>query len=877
MSRRRSARSLASLGITACVMGLLAPAAVRAEEARLPTTVLPRFEAIRLAIDPAKPNYSGTVRIDLTVQVPVDAIRFHAQAMNLRRIVLAGPGGPANLTAGPDEHGIVAAKGPTTIAPGSYVLTIDFTNDLDRTATGLFRLESGGRWYVYSQFEAIDARQAFPCWDEPSYKFPWQVTIAVPAGQEAVSNTPVEKDSTANGVRTVVFAKTKPLPSYLLAMAAGPLEFVPIHGMRIPARVVVPKGQTALASTAVAMTPPLFAALERWFGIPYPYEKLDLIAVPEFSPGAMENPGAITYADRFLLLDEKTTSAQQRATFAVFTAHEMSHMWFGDYVTMKWWDDLWLNESFAEWMGDKIADQVYPSYRIPLQERIQSDRAYAIDAQLATHAIRHPVKSLENLYEAADELAYSKGQAVLDMTERWIGAETLRKGVIAYLKAHAFGNAEGRDLWNALGAASGKDVPGVLASFLDQAGVPLVTADLRPDGTVELAQKRFLNYGVTAPEKTLWKIPVTLLWISRGEPRTLPVVLDREQMSVRLPGSAPAWVHPNADERGYYRWNVDAASLPKVIADAPTALTARERVGFIQNANALLDAGAIHGDQYLEILAGFAPDSNPSVIRTIAQSLGSLEEAFVDGSNEQAFAAYVRRVLGPALRRFGLDRAPNEEEAVSFVRPSLYDWLGDEGKDDQVLAHAEALARAYMKDRKSVDPSIIGQVLRLAAIRGDSTLFEEYRHRFETTTIPSEREDYLRALGTFRAPELRKRALAYALTGPLRPQEYFTIPGAIGAVPRQRDEAWAWWEDHYDQVIRKMPAEYAMFVPVNAGGCSKPRLESAERFFADPKHQQPGTATTLAKVVEGTTDCLGLRDREGASVERALGAMANAR
>ncbi|HYJ31917.1 MAG TPA: M1 family metallopeptidase [Candidatus Binatia bacterium] len=861
---------------SAIVLTLAAASVARADEARLPTDVQPRFEAVQLQLDPSKPDYTGTVRVDLTVRQPTETIRFHAQALDLRRVELAGADGKTLLAYGPDDHGIVTAKGTATIAPGDYVLTIDFVNDFDRTAASLFRLETGGRWYAYTQFEAVDARKAFPCWDEPAYKVPWQVTLSIPDGQEAVSNTPVEKDTRAGGVRTLVFGKTKPLPSYLIAMAVGPLEFVPISGLRVPGRVVVPQGSKALASTAATMTPPLFDALERWFGIPYPYEKLDLIAVPEFSPGAMENPGAITYGDQFLLFDEKSISASQKRTFAVFTAHEMAHMWFGDYVTMKWWDDLWLNESFAEWMGDKIADQVFPAYRIPLHELSDGERALATDAQLATHAVRRPVKTMDNLYEAADDLAYHKGQAVLYMTERWIGPEVFRKGVVGYLKEHAYGSAEGKDLWNALGRASGKDVPGVLASFLDQPGVPVVNAELKRSGEVELSQKRFLNYGVAAPERTLWKIPVTLLWISGGKPKTLSVLLDQERMTVRLPGKTPPWVHPNADEGGYYRWSVDAGSLPSLIADAPTALTARERVGFVQNATGLLHSGAIHGDRYLEALAGFSEDSNPLVIQSLANALTGVEDVFVTDTNEGGFAAYVRRLLGPAMRRFGIDRKPGEDEAVSLVRPSLYDWLGDEGHDEEVLGHAEALAASFLRDRASIDPSLIAQSLRLSAIRGDSTRFGEYQRRFEAATVPAERGYFLSALGTFRDPALRRRALDYVLTGPLRPQEYYEIPQAIGALPRQRDEVWAWWTGHYQEVVARMPPEYAMFIPFSAGGCSATRLQSAQAFFADPKNQKAGTMNMLAKVAEGTQDCLELREREGAAVDRALGARAEA-
>ncbi|HEV8129351.1 MAG TPA: M1 family metallopeptidase [Candidatus Eisenbacteria bacterium] len=841
------------------------------DEVRLPTDVRPTFEAIHLNLDPDKPDYTGSVQIRVTVPRETSELRFHAQEMDLVRLELRGPGKPLSLSAGQDVLGIVTARSHDPIPPGDYELSIDFKNDFDRRASSLHRLQTGGLWYAFTQFEAIDARRAFPCWDEPGFKIPWQITLAIPQRLEGLSNTPVERETTSNGIRTMVFKETKPLPSYLLALAVGPLEFVPIPGLRVPGRVVVPRGSKELTKPAVAMAPALLAALERWFGIPYPYEKLDLIAVPEFSAGAMENPGAITYADRYLLFDEKTMSTEERRTLAVFTAHEMAHMWFGDYVTMKWWDDLWLNESFAEWMGNKIADEVYPEYMIRLRAVAEVDQALEIDSRLSTRAIRRPVTNMENLYEAADILAYKKGQSVLGMTERWIGPDAFRKGVIAYLQAHAYGTAEGSDLWNALGKASGKDVPGVLGSFLDQPGVPVVHASLRNDGQVELSQSRFLNYGVKAPGAAIWKIPITLTWESKGKPQSLTLVLDKERMTAKLPGHGkPSWIHPNADEAGYYRWTVDPVMLDRLTAVSATALTARERIGFIQNASALLEAGSIHGDQYLRILAGFSGETNPIVVRSVASGLLDAKEAFLTEENQEAFAGYVRRLLGPALRRYGLDRTPKESEAISLVRPTLYAWLGDEGKDMQVLAHADSLARSFLRDRGSIDPSLISISLQLAAIRGDASLYEQYRQRFETTTVPTDREPYLKAMGCFRSSELRTRALAYNLTGPLRPQEYFWIPQSIAAVPWYRDEVWAWWRDHFEEVTKKMPPEYGMYVTTMAGGCSESRLKSAEDFFDKPAHQPPGTEGMFAKVAEATRDCLGLRAREQEAAARVL-------
>src|SRR6185369_11329192 len=327
-------------------------------------------------------------------------------------------------------------RGAKPLPPGAYTLDIAFSGPFDTKATGLYHLKARDDWYAFTQFEANDARQAFPCWDEPEFKIPWSLKIEAPAGLVVLGNTPVEKKTEASGRQTVTFQRTPPMPSYLVAFAVGPFEFVDIPGTSVPARVVTPKGQTALAGEAVKMTGPLLTALEAYFKRPYPFPKLDLIAVPEYNYGAMENPGLITFNDRGILLEPNATTDEQRARLAGTITHELAHMWFGDLVTMTWWDDLWLNESFAEWMGNKITDQVYPQYRLPIQEVQDTRRAYGKDDHASTHAMRQRVDETVNLDQMADALAYQKGQAVLGMVETWTGPEVFRQGVIDYLKAH---------------------------------------------------------------------------------------------------------------------------------------------------------------------------------------------------------------------------------------------------------------------------------------------------------------------------------------------------------------------------------------------------------------------------------------------------------
>jgi alanyl aminopeptidase len=858
---------------------LLAPAGGRAGEPAAPsggaggpprlgpTDAAPTFERVDLTLDSRQPDYKGTVQIDLRAIRPTTVLHFHAEDMKIATMVLRGPHGPVPLAWEVGRRGYVTATAPAPIQPGAYTLAIEFTQKFNTQAVGLYRLESGGEAYAFTQFESDDARRAFPCWDEPAFKIPFQVTVHVPEAHLAVSNSSPERVSRANGWKTVVFRKTRPLPSYLVAIATGPFESVEIKGMSVPGRVIAPKGETALTGVAAEMAPRLLPALERYFGRPYPYEKLDLIAVPEFWPGAMENPGAITFRDDALLLDSRLASVSIRRQLARFMAHEFAHQWFGDLVTMKWWDDLWLNESFAEWMGDKIADQVYPDLQVGLGTLGGREAAFGTDAKLATRAIRQPVTTETNLLQTADELAYFKGQSVLGMFERWVGPDAFRRGVMAYLKKHEWGNAEAADLWNELSAASGKDVAGPLATFLDQGGVPIVTADLLPDGRVTLSQRRFLNAGVAAPQELHWKIPVALKYSDGKTTRAKTVLLEERSMTVTLDAARPpAWIHPNADEAGYYRWDVGPKMLQTLAENAPLGLDTRERIGFIDNAGGLIQAGILHGDAFLRILNRFSGDPDPEVVNAVIGHLDGVRFAVVTPDLVPAFFRYVRATLAPALKRYGLSRKPGEAEAVSLARPALLRQLADYGGDEVVLAYADSLAARYLAEPASVDPSLVGTALDLSALRGDQARFDAYRKRFETATNPADRSRFLEALGWFRDPKIVDQALDYILTGPLKPQDLFSIPTSVGRSIQYEGRPWTWLKEHYEAFSSRLPEAYRIYLPYFASGCSAQRLEEARAFFADPSHQAPGQEREFAKMAEGATDCVSLREREGAAV-----------
>jgi len=835
---------------------------------RLGDDVVPTYQVIDLELDPARTDYTGRVRATIQVRKPVTTFRMHSEEIDIGRITLAGPKGTIiPLVYRKLPRALLAMTMEKPLPVGSYTLTIDFSNEFDKRAVGLYRTVRDGRGYIFTQLESVDARKAFPCWDEPGFKVPFQLIATVPPDVDVVFNTPVETQTVGKSGKRMVFRRTRPLPAYLLAIAAGVFEYVPIPGMSTPGRIVTVKGQSHLTQIAVQSTPRLLSAMETWFGQKYPFEKLDIIAVPEFWPGAMENPGAITFADNILLLDAKAATTSQRRTLAKIMAHELAHMWFGDLVTMKWWDDLWLNESFADWMGDKIASQAFPKYRIDLSELQSVQAIMEQDARPLTDPIRNPHPVPENVLNSVG-LAYNKGKAVLTMFERWIGEDSFRRGVQQYLKAHAWGNATSADLWRALSRTSRLDVATAMGSFLEQSGLPLIEATLLENGSVRLTQKPFVNYGV-ARTSHLWHVPVSLKYSDGQEVRTKTILLNTASKTVKLGETRPAWVNLNADAVGYYRWALPTRSMVD-LARNRIRLNIRERIAFPGNLSALLDAGVVSGEDFLRILSFFSSDTDPQVIGAVINALGKVQLAFVTDEGSESFAAYVRKTLGPAAKRFGIEKKANEDSTVTLFRPTLITWLADAGRDPQVIRFAKEKAQSYLKDPSSVDPQIATTVLKIAAHDGDRALFDQYRKRFESAKTPGERSRYLAALAGFNHPQLSEEALRYALSGPLRPNEIFAIPFGIGGSQAGRDRRFSWFTRNYPAISSRIPPIFMSNLPFIAAGCEANRIAAAKTFFADSRHRVEGTLEELAKVEEQINDCVKLRSREQEKVARYL-------
>ena len=847
---------------------LASPARALGPDHRLEHTVRPTGESLTLDVDPAATSYAGTAVIALRVASATPSFQFHARGMQLDRVTLRAKGGVVPATVTVDSNDVATLQAARALAPGDAELTIGFHRDFDRQANGLYRLEANGDWYAYTDFEPNDARQAWPCFDEPEFKIRWQMTVTAPKGLMVVSNSPVASDAVTGTRHRVTFELTPPLPSYLVALAVGPFDAVPIKGMSIPGRVITVRGSGALAHTAARITPPLVAALERYFGRPYPYRKLDLIAVPEFWAGAMENAGAITYRADRLLLDPNEAAPDARRSMVSTTAHELAHMWFGDLVTLAWWDDVWLNESFASWLGDKVSEEAFPAYRYDVRQAADVERAFGLDVSPFARAVRQPVDAFSGFGNLFDPLSYQKGQAVLEMIEAWIGPATFQRGVRAYITAHQWRNATGSDLWNALSQAAGKDVAGPVRSFIEQPGVPLVQATVLPDGGLRLAQSRLVNDPDAPPSGERWQIPVTLRWADGSGVHRRNVLLADTAQVVSL-GAPARWVLPDGDARGYYRWAVPPEML-SALTTSSASLSPRERVNTVRNLGALLAAGRLHGDSFLDEVARFADDRDPIVLQSAIDALQPVQRSLVDASNRAGYAAWVRRTFGPDLDRLGMVPAANEDPSTSAVRAALLRVLGIWGRDPAVLERARTLADAWLEDSSAVSPSIAPAALEVSASRGDQARLQLYQDRFARATVPAARTWLLDGIAAFRDTARVSQALAWSLSGPLRPQERQVVLRGATEHPETQDLAFRFVVSHYDEIARFVPPSQRRMLMFVAGGCSNERLAEGSEFFGAPGRRGPTFEREWSRLEGAVKDCVRLHDLEAARVEHYL-------
>jgi alanyl aminopeptidase len=858
---------------------------------RLPGDVRPLHYSVVLEIAPERASFSGTVEIALALSRPRDVIWLHGRGLVGKQAVVRADDGSAIAARFDqvDATGLAALRLARPVGPGTVHARIVYDAPFGAHGDGLARVVQAGEAYAFTQLEPTFAREVFPCLDEPAFKAPFAVTLFVPPGLEALSNAPaIDRVRAPNGMDRVTFAETPPLPSYLLAVGVGPLDVLeaaplPPNGVRkrpLPLRGVAAKGRGAELTWAIARTGEIVDALERYFGTEYPFDKLDLVAVPD-KQGAMENPGLVTFREWLLLVDGKTASFEQRRAFDSVMAHELAHQWFGNLVTMPWWDDLWLNEAFATWMGRSIVRQLYASDRAEITEIERVHAAMGDDSLTSARRIHEPVASMDDVMNAFDAITYTKGGAVLAMFERWLGPETFQRGIRSYLAAHARGTATTDDLLVALSAAAGKDVATPFRTFLQQAGVPEVDVKPTCDGGkpgLALEQSRWLPAGSTGDPKRTWQIPVCVRYPVGKEVKELCSLLTEPKGAVALEGgSCDGWVMPNADAAGYYRWSLPPADLANLVKKGYSRLSERERLSLHDSVRAGLARGTTSAVDGMKALERLARDPSPSVA---GAPLGLLRQVHDDVDDAKLRAAiggfgaklYARRFeeLGFEPRRARWGEASPEAPESAIFRRELVGFLANVARDARVRAEAKKRGLAYVGHGKdgaihadAVEPSLAGTTLAIAAQDADARLFDELEGKLATVTDEAVRTRVLAALGSVRDPKLAARALALALDPRLRHNE-ITAPleAALGDVTT-REAAFGWLVDHVDPLVDRLGRDDASWLPWSgAVFCDRAHAEKLAAVFGPRLAKLEGGPRNLAGAVEATMLCAARREVE---------------
>jgi len=836
-----------------------------ADDYRLDKVAVPLRQQVTLQLDPAQDSYRGEVNITLDLSRPSATLQFNGLDYSVTQARISGSATCA-LAVAMNEHGVVTATCPTLLPKGRYQLAIAFTAPFNRKSVGLYKTIDHGEPYLFTQFEMTDARRAFPVFDEPQYKIPFQLTLRAPRALKVYANTEARSRREEGEWTEYEFAETLPISSYLVAFAVGAFEEVPVTGMRVPGRIITTRGKSALAHYAAQQMPGILAALEAYFGRPYPYPKLDAVAVPEFPYGAMENAGLITYREDALLLDATHASAQQKQRSVEIQAHEMAHQWFGDLVTMKWWNDLWLNEAFATWMSAKVTLALHPEFESNLS--LPQNNVMSQDALLTTLPIRKPIRTDADIMDGLG-LAYSKGSAVLGLVEQWVGEAEFRKGVRNYINTFAFRNAEAGDLWSALGKAARKDVPAVLQSFIEQSAYPLISVEQHAN-TLVLRQQRFVMAGMDAPAQS-WSVPVNIKYGRGPVIRTKTVLLNRAQATLKL-DFEPDWVYPDAGAHGYYRFALSDSLRDRLLANInASTLTAPERKSFVYQADALLGAGKIDGTTFFRMLSPFINDPHPRVVSAALFMVRGKRDTFVNAGNEASWSRYMQAISAGALARFGLSSRQGDAAGADDVRNLLIQVMGLDVGDAAVIASARTQAELFLGDASRVDASLIDSNLAVAAFHADEALYGRMKTVFETTTDPHVRSSLLRALSRVGDASLQLNELDYLLSDHVTAADlrYCFDGHQYTEVRFARMRQWVY--QHYEELARKLPPFVVPDVPAFvARGCDLAAFNSAQAFFAPKVQVVPGFARTLEKTEENVRQCVNLKSREQGSVDSYL-------
>jgi puromycin-sensitive aminopeptidase len=825
---------------------------------RLPRSVVPTRYQLELVPDIGAARFQGRERVTVRVVQPVTDVVLNAAELDVTsaRLQPVDGGGATAAAIGhqPDEERVTLTV-DQPLAPGDWWLDLEFSGILNDKLRGFYRSSftgSQGETVVIAttQFEATDARRAFPCWDEPDFKATFAVTLVVDDGLTALSNGAVEAEEDAGGGRRRVrFAETMPMSTYLVAFVVGPFELTeprPVNG--IPVRVATVPGKGDLTEFGLESATHALEFLARYFEIPYPHDKIDHVAIPDFAFGAMENLGCVTYRENALLADPRAASQLELRRIAQVVSHETAHMWFGDLVTMKWWNGIWLNEAFATFMELTTTDHFRPEWEAWTAFGASKAEAMAIDGLVSTRPIEFPVGPPSEAEAMFDVLTYEKGGSVLRMLEQYLGGEVLRKGIAAYLSEHSYGNTETTDLWDAIEASSGEPVRSIMDSWIFQGGYPLVSVDLTDDGrSVKFHQRRFLyRSGDGGTGEVRWSVPVTLRASVGGTVRRERALLT--EASGQVDFEAPVdWVIVNDGAWGFYRVAYSADLFGQLLGMI-TELDPLERMALVDDAWAAVVAGEAPLSRWVKVVDALDGEQDPDVWLAILAGLDLLELSAPE-KDLPALAAFVRRIGRPALDDLGWDPQPGEDQRRGTLRSRLIAAVGILGEDEEVRSEAANRFRRYQDDRSSLPPDLVTAVVHLVAAAGGEDTYETMREQMRRASTPQDQLRYLYALAQPRDPSLLARTLDACLTSEVRSQDAPMLIGRILGSRAGRTTAWEWVEQHWDDTRSRYPNNILIRMVDGATALVEPEWADRARAWL-AGHTIPGAGVRQAQLAE---------------------------
>ncbi|PKB72266.1 MAG: hypothetical protein BZY87_01245 [SAR202 cluster bacterium Io17-Chloro-G6] len=834
----------------------------------LPETTRPSKYRITLQPDLEDFTFKGEQSIDILVLEPTSTIVLNAIDLEITSVALHANGNTLSsrsVTIDKDAETATLDFGET-VQPGDARLEMTFTGELNDKLMGFYRSEYTSqdgetRYLATTQFEPTDARRAFPCWDEPAKKSTFQVTLVFSDEFQAVSNTPVVEEAVFGpGLKSVRFAETPVMSTYLLAFVVGHLASVEARAASgTMVGVWTTPGKEAQASFALDTSVKLLGYFNDYFGIPYPLAKLDHIAIPDFAAGAMENWGVVTYRETALLVDPDNSSAGTRQRVAEVIAHEMAHMWFGDLVTMEWWDDLWLNESFASWMGNKAVDWLFPEWEMWTQfVNMDTNRALSLDGLKNSHPIEQEVKNPAEVSQLFDAISYSKGASVIRMLENFLGAEVFRKGLNRYLSGHMYANAQTRDLWSALETESGQPVTAIMDSWVKQMGYPVLQVETdRSEGQTRLSisQERFVYdrlLGDSEPDSDdndkVWRVPLTA---SQDGQVSAVTVMEGRQTQIDVPGGGNGWIKVNPQQTGFYRVNYSADDWQRLVpAISSLELHATDRLGIQNDAYALSRAGLLPVTQFLSLAQAYQNETGASVWGDLASNLRDIDQLLANEPVHPSYQEFARDIFGPAATRAGWEPKAGEGHLDALLRSTVLSQAGSYN-DPQLTAQASERFQEYLQDRGKLLPDLRGVVFALAVQSGGKDIYDQIWDLESETDLAEEKIRLLMALTRFQQPELLTATLEDSLSSKVRSQDTVTLVTGVAANPKGRDLAWEFVRSNWGEFDRRYGGGgfgLMRLVSICSHFNTQEKADEVDGFFAE--HPAPAAERTIRQALE---------------------------